>query len=238
MIELSATVKAAAEKHARAQFPREACGLVIVKRGRRVYVPCENAAATPEDHFVIPPEEFARAEEMGEVIGVFHSHPNATTQPSSADLYACNASGVAWHILSLPDGEWYSWSPKDSLTTPLYGREFAHGSCDCYGFVRDWYAQELGIELVDPPREDEWWRKGQNLYVDNFAAEGWYAVTDGKPQRGDVILMQVLSNVPNHAAVYLGDDVIGHHLYGRLSAREVYGGYYKKHTTHILRRKQ
>ena len=50
--------------------------------------------------------------------------------------------------------------------------------------------------------------------------------------------MQVLSNVPNHAAIYLGGDVIGHHLYGRLSGRDVYGGYYKKHTTHVLRKKQ
>lgn len=237
MTQLNKTVIAAAEKHARAEFPREACGLVVVKRGRRVYVPCANSARTPEDHFSIAPEEFAAAEEQGEVVGVFHSHPNASADPSTSDLQACNASGVAWHILALPSGSWNTITPK-TTSMPLYGREFSHGSCDCYGFVRDWYAQELGIELDEFQREDEWWRKGQNLYLDNFASQGMYVVTDGSLQVGDILLMQVLSNVPNHAAIYLGDDVIGHHLYGRLSGRDVYGGYYKKHTTHVLRRKK
>lgn len=238
MSALSKTVLEAAEKHARAEFPREACGLVVVKRGRRAYIPCANAAKTPEEHFVIAPEDFAAAEEQGEVVGIFHSHPNAGPQPSTADLQACNASGVPWYILALPSAVWRTVLPKDAHSVPLYGREFAHGSCDCYGFVRDWYAQELGIELDEFQRDDEWWRKGQNLYVDNFASQGMEVVTDGSLKVGDILLMQVLANVPNHAAIYLGDDVIGHHLYGRLSGRDVYGGYYKKHTTHVLRRKQ
>lgn len=237
MTGLNKTVLEAAEKHARAEFPREACGLVVVKRGRRIYVPCKNVAKTPEDHFVIDPEDYAAAEGVGEVVGVFHSHPNATPEPSGDDVQACNASGVPWHILALPSARWASVAPKaDDLS--LYGREFVHGSCDCYGFVRDWYAQELGITLDNAYREDEWWRKGQNLYVENYPSQNLYAVTDGSLQVGDILLMQVLSDVPNHAAIYLGGDVIGHHLYGRLSCRDVYGGYYKKHTTHVLRRKQ
>lgn len=237
MTQLNKTVIAAAEKHARAEFPREACGLVVVKRGRRVYVPCTNSAKTPEDHFSIAPEEFAAAEGKGEVVGVFHSHPNASAEPSTADLQACNASGITWHILALPSGAWKTVEPK-TTSMPLYGREFVHGSCDCYGFVRDWYAQELGIALADGTREDEWWKKGQNLYLDRYEKWGFELVKDGSLQVGDVLLMQVLSNVPNHAAIYLGGDVIGHHLYGRLSGRDVYGGYYKKHTTHVLRRKK
>jgi hypothetical protein len=51
---------------------------------------------------------------------------------------------------------------------------------------------------------------------------------------GDCFLMQVASPVPNHAAVYLGDGLILHHLQGRLSSRDVYGGYWQKVTTHIL----
>ncbi|WP_043946890.1 NlpC/P60 family protein, partial [Ralstonia solanacearum] len=41
---------------------------------------------------------------------------------------------------------------------------------------------------------------------------------------GDVILMQVRAPVPNHAAVYLGGVQMLHHLHGRLSSRDVYGG--------------
>jgi cell wall-associated NlpC family hydrolase len=47
--------------------------------------------------------------------------------------------------------------------------------------------------------------------------------------------MQVASPVPNHASVYLGDGLILHHLQGRLSSRDVYGGYWQKVSTHALR---
>ena len=48
-------------------------------------------------------------------------------------------------------------------------------------------------------------------------------------------LMTIGANVPNHGAVYVGDNIIEHHLYGRLSSREVYGQFYRERTTHVLR---
>lgn len=235
MKHLNKTITAHALKHAHADFPREACGLIVLNGRRKVYVPCENKATQPGEQFVLSAEDFARAEEMGEVIAVVHSHPNAHPDPSPADVQACNASGLPWYIVAVPGNEWATLLPRDTRAEPLWGREFVHGTTDCYGFIRDWYAQELGIDLADGSREDEWWKKGQNLYLERYAQWGFQLVTDGTLRRGDVLLMQVLSNVPNHGAVYLGDDLIGHHLYGRPSCREVYGGYWRKHTTHVLR---
>ena len=54
-------------------------------------------------------------------------------------------------------------------------------------------------------------------------------------REGDVLLMIIGANVPNHGAVYVGDNAIEHHLYGRLSSREVYGQFYRERTTHVLR---
>lgn len=49
--------------------------------------------------------------------------------------------------------------------------------------------------------------------------------------------MQVRSKngVPNHAAVYLGDGLMLHHMYGRLSSRDVYGGYWREVTRLVVR---
>ncbi|WP_164135405.1 NlpC/P60 family protein, partial [Stenotrophomonas maltophilia] len=74
---------------------------------------------------------------------------------------------------------------------------------------------ELGINLPNYNRIDGWWDNGGNLYVDNFEDAGFYPVKDLKI--GDMIVMQINANVPNHAGVYLGDGLTGHHLYGRLS---------------------
>jgi cell wall-associated NlpC family hydrolase len=147
---------------------------------------------------------------------------------------ACEASGVPWFIVSYPNGQWFELSPK-GYVAPLVGREWSHGVLDCYSIVRDWYAQERGLSLPDFQRFDEWWRRGENLYVDNFGAAGFAVVEPDDLLVGDVFLMQVHSEVPNHAAIYLGDGLILHHLQGRLSSRDVYGGYWQKITTHTLR---
>ncbi|MDA6131508.1 phage tail terminator protein, partial [Escherichia coli] len=33
-----------------------------------------------------------------------------------------------------------------------------------------------GIDMPDFEREDDWWRNGQNLYLDNMAVTGFYRV--------------------------------------------------------------
>jgi len=50
-----------------------------------------------------------------------------------------------------------------------------------------------------------------------------------------VIVMQVRAPVPNHAGVYIGDGLMLHHLYNRLSSRDVYGGYWQECTRIVLR---
>jgi cell wall-associated NlpC family hydrolase len=39
----------------------------------------------------------------------------------------------------------------------------------------------------------------------------------------------------NHVAVYVGEQRILHHLRGRLSSRDIWGGYYQKSTGLIVR---
>lgn len=102
----------------------------------------------------------------------------------------------------------------------LVGKEFVHGSDDCYGIGRKFYRNNWGIELTDYARPDGWWDAGMNLYMDNFYAEGFRLVDEPihKIKPGDALLVAVRSSVPNHAGYYLGDNKILHHLYGRLSA--------------------
>lgn len=219
--------------HARAEYPREACGMVIVWKGREVYRPCTNVAPGT-DHFMISPEDWAAAEDAGEIVGLFHSHPDASPQPSEADRVSCEQTGIEWHIVSVPVESWHSFKPSGYMP-PLVGRQFQHGVLDCYSIIRDWFIQERGIDLGNYLRTDNWWLAGQNLYLDNADGAGFIRVTDGTLEPGDVLLMMISSPVPNHAAVYLGDGLILHHLADRLSSRDVYGGYYHKVTSHVFR---
>lgn len=231
----------AIHRHAEKDFPRESCGLLVIVRGREKYVPCRNLAGNT-DHFVMASEDYANAEMQGEIVGVVHSHPNVPAVPSEADKTACEASGLVWHIVSVSDrsgevkaGDIVTFEPC-GYEAPLVGRPFSHGINDCYQLVRDWYRRERGIELKNFARTDGWWDRGENLYLKHYAEAGFF-LAEGEPEEGDMIVMQIRSSQPNHAAVYLGDNLILHHLYGRLSSRDVYGGYWKDVTRMIMRHK-
>jgi proteasome lid subunit RPN8/RPN11 len=223
-------------KHTEEEYPNEACGFIIVNsRGREQYYKAENAAINAEEHFIIDPISYADAEDRGEILGICHSHPDATCEPSEADKVSCEASKKPWHILSWPLNQLHSWEPS-GYEAPLIGRPFSHGVLDCYTLVQDFYKRELNIILKNYFHQDEWWEKGENLYVDNFKEQGFIQIKDENDlQKYDAFLIKLVSSVPNHAAIYLGGDMILHHVYGRLSNRQIYGGYWRKHTTHHLR---
>lgn len=220
-------------EHAKEEYPRECCGLLVIYRGRETYIPCRNIGVG-SDNFVLHPEDYAAADQLGEIVAVIHSHVNIPPEPSQADRVACEASGLPWHIVSVPNETWSELYPM-GYTAPLVGREWSHGVLDCYSLIRDWFKQERGITLPNFDRRDDWWHRGENLYVDNFEKVGFKRIDASELQPGDCFIMQVMSPVPNHAAVYLGDDLILHHVQGRLSTRDVYGGYWRKCTTHVVR---
>jgi proteasome lid subunit RPN8/RPN11 len=234
----------AAINHAIAAYPHESCGLVVVVKGRERYYSCRNVATSPSEHFVIHPEDWMAAEDAGEITAVVHSHPDCNAKPSQADLVACEATGLPWYILSIGcDGvtppklhQEYAFAPS-GYEAPLVGREFHFGTLDCYTLIQDYYQRELGIRLPDFERTDGFWDRGENLYVDNFKEAGFHEVSINDMQPHDVVVMQIRADLPNHGAIYIGDDLMLHHLYGRLSSRDVYGGYWKEATRLVLRYK-
>ncbi|MDX2145309.1 MAG: M67 family metallopeptidase [Rhodospirillaceae bacterium] len=94
--------------HARAEAPRECCGL-LVGQGLRVTraVPTANIAAEPTRRFEIDPQrqfDLLRAVRgtAEEVIGHYHSHPGAAPEPSAHDLAMAHDPEAVWVIVS-PD---------------------------------------------------------------------------------------------------------------------------------------
>ena len=76
---------------------------------------------------------------------------------------------------------------------------------DCYTLFRDFYRLS-GREFPDFERQEYWWEDGFNLYLDNMDKHGFEQVSE--PQIGDVILISIGSDVPNHAAIYVGEQMV------------------------------
>ncbi|WP_375745367.1 C40 family peptidase [Corallococcus interemptor] len=83
---------------------------MVLVGGDHRYRPCRNFA-DGQAHFVLAPEDYARAEGEGEVMAVVHSHPNAAPEPSEADRVMMARWGLPWLILNVPVGHWRLWYP-------------------------------------------------------------------------------------------------------------------------------
>lgn len=259
----TSTIKAI-KAHAEREYPKECCGLIVLVKAKETYIPCSNVAKEPENDFSISPQDYANAEDLGDIVGVVHSHPDASNRASPKDLAVMNslhslditydpkAVPVPWHIISWPEGEINTVVANPSV--PLLGRPFVHNYWDCWQVCSDYYEREHGIKFERWQREDGWWevKDGPSLYEDYFEGAGFIQVDD--PAVGDMIVMQIGRTFhPNHASIYLGSmpslpyeelSVAGsgpfilHHLYGKPSEVVVYGGQWEQRTRMILRHKK
>jgi proteasome lid subunit RPN8/RPN11 len=225
----------AAIADAKLRMPLESCGLVVTKHRRNLYYPCRNIAHNHE-HFIIHPEDYVQAADSGEIIYIVHSHPNTAPKPSQADLLGIERTQLPWLIVNPRTGTYTVTSPT-GYQAPLVGREFTHGISDCYNIIIDYYQRELNITLPDFEREDKWWLKNQDLYRKHFVDAGFSVVPFDSMQIHDVLIMRMASPVDNHGAVYVGNNHILQHVANKLSSKDVYGGYWRKATTMILRHK-
>ena len=190
----------------------EVCGLII--DGARLWR-CRNAHQDPACNFRIADRDWLEAETAGEITAVFHSHPESKLVLSGADRTAQLETGIEWWLAS--GGKLRKFRPVPHLL----GRRFVHGEMDCYTLFRDAY-HLCGIDLPDFERTNGWWVRGENLYLQNIATNGFYKVDMNAIQPGDVIIRRAFPECdPCHAMIWLGDNTILHHeVHGRLSRRE------------------
>ncbi|MDR3431039.1 MAG: C40 family peptidase [Rouxiella aceris] len=224
--------------HVAAEYPNEACGLIVETGTGQRFIPCRNIADAPADTFTLAPDDYLAATELGEVLMVVHSHPDVVQLvPSEMDRIQCDHSGVEWGIMSWPDGDFCTFSPRGDRE--LAGRRWVLGHADCWSLIMDYYRIEHGITVKNYSVDREWWvDSNENLYDDNWQAEGFVEIDASDMQPGDMIMMRVQASVTNHAAIYLGNNIMLHHMFGNLSARVPYGKYFRDRTVRVVRHKE
>ena len=223
-------------EYAEKKYPDECCGVLVSAGGVTSFIGCTNISDYPQSTFAISPKEYADVEDQGEIQAIVHSHVLSSSKPSVADTVSCNQTGLPWLIVSVPNRSETLFLPNNEIM-PYEGRPFFHQLLDCWSLVVDYYGRELGIEVPNFQRQDNWWIKGQNLYLDLAEEAGFNIILNEKPQVNDVLIMQVGAEVPNHGAIYLGNKIILHHMSGRPSCKAVYGGFWEKNTWGFLRHK-
>ena len=222
--------KDAALVHAKDQDPKEAVGLLLNVKGKERYFPCQNLAITNYQEFILNPEDYVKADNLGEIIGIFHSHPITPPTPSQADRISCEHSNLPLYIVNTKTDQWADLKPE-GYKPELCGRPWVWGITDCWSLVRDWYKKEKNIDLVDYERSITPEEFLENPLFEKYAKNTGFRelANDEALKKGDVLLMSILHPTLNHVAIFLGDMVL-HHLADRLSCKEPYSEWLLKCT--------
>lgn len=227
------------------KYPEEACGLIVKKKSKYISIACENTATNKRNNFLISSEEFSAAEDIGEVVAVWHSHVEKDSSPSEIDVASCNASEMTWFIVDIykEDGAFVAKTfnviqPKE-YSHKYLERPYIYGVNDCFSLAKKYYENEFGLKInVFPPGYPEVEHDSVgNLLLEESLKCGFELISNRSELKvGDLLLSNLNSQHPNHISVYIGDSRIMHHCKYRLSETHIYPkSFWEKHTTYLLR---
>lgn len=101
---------------------------------------------------------------------------------------------------------------------PFLGREYSAGRLDCYSVLRDFIAQEFQLVLPNFARPERFWEDPHLDLYGRYLSQGFKPVLDQPITLGDVLLMPIRTAINSHAAMVVDDNLILHHLPGRISS--------------------
>ena len=118
---IPAHVRSELERHAEAEAPNEACGLLVLKDGvAERYVAARNAAASPYRFELDVDPDVWFLEDEGYELSVFHSHLSSPPRPSRTDVENIGLwQGRPYVILSLRSRSLAAWTIDGEAIAPL-----------------------------------------------------------------------------------------------------------------------
>lgn len=229
--------KTDAVKYAESEAPKEACGLLAVIKGQEKFWPCKNIAEGQHEFFALDPEDWADCEDQGgEILGVIHSHPEGSSEPSEADKASCENIGFPYFIYSVNNKSWNEIKPSGWKAPSLIGRTWIWGKQDCWSLICDYFQEKLNINLGSCYRPNTLKEFIAKPYFEKILADGGFIeVEKDKIKKNDVLLMEGCHQKLSHVALYLGNQLILHHEIKKLSCKELYDLEYIKGTKKVYR---
>lgn len=120
----------------------------------------------------------------------------------------------------------------------LLGLPYIDGWQDCYELIRRYYRDLYEIEIRNWARPADAFHAGMDFFsVANCREEGFHVTDDSldRLQIGDLLLIAIACKIPNHVAVYVGNNYLLHHLVGGKTIEDSYSGAWKKRTLNVMR---
>ena len=218
-------IKKQIKDHFNTVYPKEGCGLIVLRKGKQFWIPIENIAKD-DDHFLMPTGTLTQISYNYDILAVVHNHIHTDNQPSEVDIRCCKATNLPYVIYSYP-------SMEENIvfygSERLIGRKYEFGKQDCFELARDYYAT-LGIFLPfrDPDWQDNWWEDGDNYFSAQYL-RNWGFEPTAVLEEGTLLTFETQDDgFPDHCGIYIRNDTFIHHAIHRLSCRENLYPFWKK----------
>jgi proteasome lid subunit RPN8/RPN11 len=223
-IEITQEFRKAFIEHMMSDEPNEVCGLLTLSNG---YVPVENVAENRVKDFAMTPEDSLRVVSDPDVIAYCHTHPGGLMCASKSDMEVQIQIGkpmiIAARHYQTRHVEIFQVGDH-LLDMPLEGVPFRYNSYDCFEEIRRYMWQKRSVKLKSLPRDMYFWMTEGGIAQNpiNTLHQEWgftrFNPEAIEPGIGDVLIYQTDgAKVPNHCAIYVGNNCILHHRAGKKS---------------------
>lgn len=208
---LTLDIKNHIKEHCLEELPNECCGLIATDSdGQYIPIKCRNDSGDPKSFAVINPYDYLKVSNKYNIVGMYHSQEN--DNPSELDRF----TAVEHNIPSIV----YGYKNKIfSIISPRFNKyqnnRFEINKHDCLELVRDFYKNELNINLGNYLRDNNWFRNNPSIIFDNFAKEGFYEINYRDREINDILLFGNDKKSISHMGVYIGKDLMLHHEFNR-----------------------
>lgn len=216
----------------------EVCGLFYTNFNTINFYPCKNISISPTTNFEISLDDFFKVENLGDIVGIFHSHVNETSEFSNPDKSCAEENVLPIFCYSDFDGKFREFRPK-SYKSNLYQRQFIRGQYDCFSVVRDHYWNTFEYLLDDFDRDDDFEKNNDSVVLKNYESQGlFFPENQTDIKEHDILLYKSMKYVyPHHLEVFVGNSRILKHLKNKLSGKEIIDGNLFSKKFRILRLK-
>lgn len=202
----------------------EVCGFIFMNSDLTVSIErAKNESKTPEDSFLISPSKFIDRNLNKKIIGLYHSHPKSSENPSTQDISMSEEMGVPYLIYSLISKNFYLYYPESYSPEPIKGRPYVRGFFECTCILKDYFYKNLGINITKW-NKNYWLPEGDkeaNSLLLEIFNEKLKKVKKEKIKEHDVILFEIRKGKRFHVGIYCGDDNFIHQVSGNLSQKQM-----------------
>lgn len=218
---------------------QEVCGFIKIIGSEIVIIECENVAEDKINNFQLSIQDSIFVQDK-DVVGVFHSHTDceqALSTFSQADIDAAEEFQKPLYLYVLKTKEWLNYTPN-GYSRDLIGRQFIRGINDCYAIFRDYYRQELKINLKDYIRDDSIF-DGKTDFIMKHAEDAGFTILEDKSviKKNDILVFKHFGPYPRHLGVFIGNSRFLHQPSINLSCVDFFAGDWQRRLKFILRHK-